>query len=229
MRFCDFFLSYKLNLKKISSKISFSKLPLYRQFFIILILFLSLTIVLLRFFFSEKYYYVIAIIILFTSLIIFFIIDSKEPNITYMLDTHYKTYSDQRMKMLIELLEDFNIDIKNTTSIDLIIAEAQLAQKENGFTIRHKNSIHLSEGIVLPIISIAAQKICDTFSVSELYALSIQIIIIILLLMSIIISFAPIINRLLFRDNNLYNELIYDLRQLKIFYAKKTKKHSKNK
>lgn len=38
MRFCDLFISYKIELKSIKSTIPFTKLPLYRKVFIIILL-----------------------------------------------------------------------------------------------------------------------------------------------------------------------------------------------
>ena len=37
MRFCDLFISYKIGLKSIKSTIPFTKLPLYRKIFVIIL------------------------------------------------------------------------------------------------------------------------------------------------------------------------------------------------
>lgn len=37
MRFCDLFISYKIGLKDIKSTIPFTKLPLYRKIFVIIL------------------------------------------------------------------------------------------------------------------------------------------------------------------------------------------------
>lgn len=47
-----------------------------------------------------------------------------------------------------------------------------------------------------------------------------QIIVIVLLIFSLIFSLTPIVKDILYRDYNKYSELIYDLRQLKLFYTK---------
>jgi len=47
------------------------------------------------------------------------------------------------------------------------------------------------------------------------------VIILVLLIFSLIFSFILIIKDLFYRDYNKYTELIYDLRQIKIFYTKK--------
>lgn len=38
MRFCDLFISYKIGLKNIKNTIPFTKLPLYRKTFVIILL-----------------------------------------------------------------------------------------------------------------------------------------------------------------------------------------------
>ena len=50
MRFCDFFISYKIGLKGIKNSIPFTQLPLYRKIAIILIFVVALSEMLLLFF-----------------------------------------------------------------------------------------------------------------------------------------------------------------------------------
>lgn len=45
MRFCDLFISYKIGLKSIKSTIPFTKLPLYRKIFVIILLQVLLLVV----------------------------------------------------------------------------------------------------------------------------------------------------------------------------------------
>ena len=52
--------------------------------------------------------------------------------------------------------------------------------------------------------------------------MAIQIIIISILIFSLVISITPILKDICYRDYNKYDELIYDLRQIKLFYSKDT-------
>lgn len=51
-----------------------------------------------------------------------------------------------------------------------------------------------------------------------------QVIVLVLLIFSLILVLTPIVKDILYRDYNKYNELIYDLRQIKLFYSKENPK-----
>ena len=53
--------------------------------------------------------------------------------------------------------------------------------------------------------------------------MAVQAIVLILLIFSLIFSLTPIVKDLLYRDYNKYDELISDLRQIKLFYTKDPK------
>lgn len=127
MRFCDLFISYKIGLKNIKSTIPFTKLPTYRKLFIILLL-ASTIISCIFLFFIKKWISLIPIAIGFLSVIAFFIIDSTKRNLQVMLKEHYAPYSEKRMKMVIDVLKEYKIDINDFDSIDRLIDEAKLAQ-----------------------------------------------------------------------------------------------------
>ena len=65
-----------------------------------------------------------------------------------------------------------------------------------------------------------AEKIGDSTSQNEVIIMAAQIIAIVLLIFSLIFSLTPIVKDILYRDYNKYGELINDLRQIKLFYAK---------
>ena len=70
------------------------------------------------------------------------------------------------------------------------------------------------------------EKIGDTASKSEIITMAVQTIIIVLLIFSLIFALKPIIKDFLYRDYNKYSELIYDLRQIKLFNAKENSSSS---
>lgn len=88
MRFCDLFISYKIGLKNIKSTILFTKLPLYRKIFVIILyvcIIISGILLILRQTLAS--YILIGLeALLFT---LFFIIDSKKKNLEVMLKDHY--------------------------------------------------------------------------------------------------------------------------------------------
>ena len=77
MRFCDLFISYKIGLKNIKSKIPFTKLPTYRK--IILIIFVACAILSsIIWVITHSYLSCIPMVIGLLSIMIFFIIDSTK-------------------------------------------------------------------------------------------------------------------------------------------------------
>lgn len=219
MRFCDIFISYKIGLKSIKSTIPFTKLPLYRKIAVIATFAIIILCVLL---FMFKLYIpgfiVFGISIIF--LIVFFIIDSRKNNLELMLKEHYLPYSQKRMDMVMDILKEYGIDIHNINTLDLLIAEAQTAQIQSDYLLLLRRPLKILGAIVLPIIAYVAENIGDNTSQSELITMATQIIVIVLLIFSLIFSLTPIVKDILYRDYNKYNELIYDLRQLKLFYTK---------
>ena len=220
MRFCDLFISYKIGLKNIKSTIPFTKLPTYRKLFIIILL-ASTIISCLFLFFIKKWISLIPIAIGFLSVIAFFIIDSTKRNLQVMLKEHYAPYSEKRMKMVIDVLKEYKIDINDFDSIDRLIDEAKLAQEQCDYIAPLKKPLKTLGAIIIPIIAFIAQKIGDAATQTELFTIATQVIILVLLVFSLIFSLTPVIKDILYRDYNKYEELIYDLRQVKLFHPNK--------
>ncbi len=221
MRFSDLFISYKIGLKDIKSTIPFTKLPLYRKIFIIIFL-AGITISGILFIFIQNIFSFIPTGFSLIALIIFSIIDSKKDNLKDMLENHYIPYSKKRMDMTIEVLKKYNINIENLDSIDMLITEAKHAQTSCDFLSQFKKPFKTLGAIIIPIVAFVAKKISEATTPTKMLNMATLAIILILLIFSLIFSFIPIIKDLFYRDYNKYNELIYDLRQIKLFYAKKS-------
>lgn len=221
MRFCDMFISYKISLKSIKNTIPFTKLPLYRK--IAVIATFAITIISALLFMFKLY--IPALITLgmgILSLILFIIIDSSKNNLKLMLKEHYSPYSQKRMNMLIDILHEYGITVHNTSTIDLLIDEAQKAQIQSDYLLPLKKPLKTLATIIVPIIAFVAQKIGNAATQDETIDMAIQAIVLALLIFSLIFSLTPIIKDILYRDYNKYDELIYDLRQIKLFYAKES-------
>ena len=120
------------------------------------------------------------------------------------------------MNMVIEILKKYNIDIDNLHSLDMIIDEAKLAD----YLFPLKKPLKTLSAIIIPIIVFVAKKIGDIDSQSEMIYMATETIILILLIFSLIFSLTPITKDLLYCDYRKYDELVYDLRQIKLFYSK---------
>lgn len=219
MRFCDLFISYKLGLKETKSSIPFTKLPLYRKVF--LVLFLSGFIIsgILLIFIQNLFSFIPAVLSII-SFLAFLIVDSLKRNTMAMLKDHYIHYSEKRMNMVIEILKNYNIDINKLHLLDMLIDEAKLAQVQCDYLFPLRKPLKTLSAIIIPIIVSVAKKICDTASQSETIYMATGTIILILLIFSLIFSLTPIAKDLLYRDYRKYDELVYDLRQIKLFYSK---------
>ena len=219
MRFCDLFISYKIGLKDIKSTIPFTKLPLYRKIFVI-ILFASAIISVILSMFKLTWIAYIPLALGVISFIVFLIIDSLKRNLEVMLNEHYAPYSNSRMKMVIDVLTKYKIDIHNSESLDILIDEAKHAQIHCDYLAPLIKPFKTLGAIIIPIIAFVAQKIGEAATQDEMITMAAQAITLILLIFSLIFLLTPTIKELLYRDYNKYNEFIYDIRQIKLFYAK---------
>ena len=154
------------------------------------------------------------------SFIIFIIIDSLKRNLEVMLDEHYTPYSKSRMKMVIEVLTKYNININDPESLDMLINEAKYAQIHCDYLAPLIKPFKTLGAITIPIIAFVAQKIGEAATQDEMITMAAQTITLILLIFSLIFLLTPTIKELLYIDYNKYNEFIYDMRQIKLFYAK---------
>ena len=78
----------------------------------------------------------------------------------------------------------------------------------------------------LSVVAFVTQKIGNAASQDEMITMALQVIVLVLLTFSLIFSLTPIIKDILYRDYNKYNDFIYDLRQIKLFYSKKNATYS---
>ncbi len=224
MRFSDLFIDYKIGLKGIKSTIKFTKLPLYRKVF----LFIFSTVVIsigILFIFNQNTCSFILMVLSLLLLIIFNIIDSREENLIVMLENNYIPYSKKRMKMTINVLKKYNINFKDLESLDMLIAEAKNAQAEYDIFSKFKKPLKKLSAIIIAIVIYVAKKASEKLTLFQLLKLAPLAIILILIVFLTIFCFITIFKDLFYCNYNKYNELIYDIRQIKLFYAKKQKKN----
>ena len=102
----------------------------------------------------------------------------------------------------------------------MLIEEAKQAQIQCDYIAPLKKPFKTLGAIIIPIVAFVAQKIGNAASQDEMITMALQVIILVLLTFSLIFSLTPIIKDILYRDYNKYDDFIYDLRQIKLFYAK---------
>ncbi|EGF23598.1 hypothetical protein [Fannyhessea vaginae] len=221
MRFLELFMSYKIGLQGIKSTIPFTELPLYRQVCMTVFL-VGLIMTGILYVYIHNLFTLIPSIISVLSVIIFAIIDSRKTNLNYMLKNYYIPYSNQRIQMTIEVLREYNIDFNNVESLNMLIEEAKYAQTECDIFAKFQKPLKTLTAIIVPIAVLTVQKVSEAATPTQMLYMGALVIITILLIFSLIFSFMPIVKNLLYRDYYKYNELMYDLRQIKLFYARKS-------
>lgn len=216
MRFCDLFIEYQIGLKSIKSTIPFTQLPLHRKIAIILVFALAIFSSIL-FMFRLRIIGCIALAIEIIFIATFKVIDSRKKNLEHMLTKHYSPYSEKRMKMLFRILKKYGIDGNNSASIDLLIDEAQKAQVQCDYLAPLEKPFKTLSAIIFPIGIYVAKKIGDATTPDELLTIFIRLTIIILLVFALVLSISTVVKDICYRDYKKYDELIYDLRQVKLF------------
>lgn len=217
MRFCDFFIEYKIGLKDINNLIPWTKLPFYRKVSIIII-YISAALIIIFGILKIKLGVGIGTSVFVVLMICIALIDSSKKNLREMLDKHYSIYSRSRMLMLKNIFIKYNLNVSDIATIDLLIAQAESAKiKYNPFLPIIK-PLKTIGAIIVPIVVYFTKKITETSTPNELIDLLLISIVLTLCVASIIIALLTIIKDLFYRDSNKYDELIYDLNQLKIFY-----------
>ena len=213
MRFCDFFIEYKIGLKELKTSIPWTKLPLYRKIFIVLIFITGVTGLIFGTLgnIAGSLIIFLLFIVLFT---VFFIIDSSKRNLRKMLDNHYSLTSQRRIDLLLATLRSYNINYNDVNKIDLLIKQAEESKIKSDPFIDIQKPLKTLGAIIIPVILYVVQIIAEATSKQDLIVMALQSIIIICCVFSIIISVSPIIRDICYRDYNIYENLIYDLNQI---------------
>ena len=125
-----------------------------------------------------------------------------------------KEYSTDRMNILLDLFKENNLPI-TTQKIDLLIDEAKQAEQDANLFLPIKKPVKALSVLIVPITIYIIQQ---QFTSSNVGASNV-----ILLLVYCILIFVAVYTLISFIEGimyGIYDDLIYDLRQLKIFYVK---------
>lgn len=216
MRFSDFFIEYKIALKDTNRLIPWTDLPLYRKVFIILT-FMSGVCSIIFALLKLSICFCVTIIVFLALLIVFAKIDAQKKNMQKMLDNHYSAYSQKRIDILINLFNKYHLDIHDMETIDLLIEQSEKAKIENDPLLPIKKPLKLLGTIIIPIVIYIVKKITEIYTVNELVYYALILIVLIICFFSIGYELIQIAKDIFYSDFNRYNELSYDLNQLKIF------------
>ncbi len=219
MRFRNFFIEYKIEFQNIKQTIPISKLPLYRKI-AITVIFVNLVLILISLSILKLKLAVFFSILMGVLCFLFLVIDSRHKNLKLMLKEHYNPYSKERMDSIINLLKKYKIDINDIDKIDLLITEARLEQIQCDYFLQLEKPTKVLASIIIPITTYFSTKVNLQYTDNEL--INISIICIIFVIFTYIAGWfiIYILKEIFNFEYRKYDELISDLKQIKIFYSK---------
>lgn len=237
MSFHNLFLQYKLNLREIKKESkrlasqSSNDLSFWNQLLNQLLLYIAPIGFLstLIFFLTVGVYYAFApFTISIFVVIIITIADSKAETIKQKLKSQCIPIAELRMSKMECLLNSYNIKFTNITTLDWLIEEARYAQVKYDYLAQFKKYFQHLKSVLLVVIGfmtavfveISRQtQIFSKTSPAEIAFLSLQIILLIVACWGFYISASNILKDLFYLEYNKYEEFIYDIRQVKLFYS----------
>ena len=213
MRFSTFMLSYKKKHKQLKSTITFRKLPFYQKI-IVIIGFLMIIIGCCFKIAKCELAFGITLLIGSIFIIIFLHKSLSDTRDLSVLIQNSKEYSTDRMNILLDLFKENNLPI-TTQKIDLLIDEANQAKQDANLFLPLKKPVKALSVLIVPITIYIIQQLFTSYNLGASNA--------ILLLVYCIFIFVAVYTLIPFIEGimyGIYDDLIYDLRQLKIFYVK---------
>jgi len=216
MRFCDFFIEYKLKVLGISPYIKFRDMDNYKLIGLGISIF-SITIGVILYLLKRSafgYFYVVSAI----SMVITLLLAGRKKEREKMLINHYKPYSKKRMRALSELLKEYGVDYKDEKKMGMLIEQADLAKEKYSILKGIKSPINaVSTYIVIPIIISVLNRLIENIELSMLLTKTIQWILEIFMLIGMWIAMSSMIKSMFGGDSGKYEDLKYDLQQMQIF------------
>lgn len=218
MRFCDFFTEYKLLLKDEKNTIKWKELPLYRKISLVVLFICAIVGIVLLVLFDKKESVLLLIISIVTLVVVVMvIIDSKKEHMRYMLENHYKKYSENHMERVVDLLSRYHITVDDDTAIDRLISQAESDLLNNNPIQQFKTPIKIFSVSILPIAIYTVKRVSEDFDIASLVYYASGICVAIIGIVAIVYALYPLIRWIIYNDYEKYNSLIYDLKQIQIF------------
>lgn len=127
-----------------------------------------------------------------------------------------KNVANTKTNILIAILKDYGISVYDEKSIDLLITEAEYAQKNSDYFSPIKEPFKNISNIVLAMISFVAGRFGNMMTLEELKVSFCYAIVILLIIVLSFVTIRYALKELVLSDYKLYDQFMYDLRQVKI-------------
>lgn len=216
MRFCDFFLEYKLKVLSISPYIKWKDMEKYKLFG--LGIYLLLTVGGLISFLFNLNLAIILFLLATVSILITVLLAERKEEKQRMLEKHFKPYSRERMRALFKLLKEYGIDYRDEKKMNMLIEQADLASGKNCLFKGIKPSVkYACTSFLVPVLIVALDHSMDGMKIDQLWNQIIQWGFVIVIFVILAISLGSLITFFLGGDSRKYEDLKYDLQQAMIF------------
>lgn len=127
--------------------------------------------------------------------------------------------SEKYFNEVIELLKQHNVNINNTATIDLLIEEAKEKQKSN-FSVGFNKAVTMLSSLYYLIVTLVCKALYDKYGFWKLI-IFLSFAVFFFFIISVVFQFVKSFLKLHFEFKHMnHNKFIYDLKQIKIFYAK---------
>lgn len=220
MRFCDLFVEYKIRLDELSKDKDVKRVTPWW----INVLYLLLVVVLadMLIFGLTNWWeaFCVSLIVVIVLSIAIPAIDSRVC-MKERLETRCKPYSEKRMYMVIDLLMQYCVDITDEKVLNMLIQQAQQAQRDKDVIIAYNKRLKVFLGLIMAATGCLATEYIDGLQKAVLMKIAIFILIttifgfVLILVSDLLID---LVRRISYSDYDKYNDLIDDLRQIQIFY-----------
>lgn len=217
MRLKDLCYEYGTELKENKGEIMWSEMPLVKK--IVFIIYATISLIGLIISMNNSQRGVCILFVTLFGLIVFNRIwESKIKNRKRVLEKEMKPDSENRMKMLIGLLKKYNIEYTDKKIIELLILRAEEEREQYDYLKPLYLPVKGLGQIVVPIVVLMANKIYEVKTLEEFLTIAFLAILGICIVYGMMMAFIPFIKELLYVKYHLYSELIYDLKQVELFY-----------
>lgn len=216
MRFCDFFLEYKLEVLAISPYIKIRDMEKYKLVGLGISILAMIVGVILSLLDRKMggFFYLVAVI----SIVITLILAGRKKEKHRMLNEHYIPYSTRRMREFYKLLKKYGIDYNDEKKMNMLIEQVDLV-KNRYCIIKGINSptSAVCTYILIPVLITILNRFVDSIEINELLSQSIQWGLIVLMVFVMWIAMSSLIKSIFSGESTKYEDLKDDLQQMMIF------------
>lgn len=211
---------YKNDILRFKVWEEFKKLHFYEKTFLIALIFC----VILEFFFafvSNVSGFIVTLVVLIFCFIVFTIKRNKTEEQNRIINEVIEPAARERMKQMIKLLNEFNIDISDDQQLDCLIERAKKEQiNYDVFLDLKAPSVIVATYILLPTLTLLLQKIFDKTKLMEAFRNVLIILVLCGIAVGVMYSVPAIFKDLFNKDIKNLKEFINDIEDIKDFHNK---------